>query len=84
MGAHAQEPEWADRCVSSGFVPNYFLFRPWDYDAKERCENPDAKKKTYTNIDFFSQIRDDWRHMPDDEKLREAHVLGNRETTQNI
>jgi replicative DNA helicase len=62
------------------FYPSYFLFRPGNFEAQREVEREErGGKKIYTNAPFFLQVRDDWRHLPTDGKLHEAHVLGSRE-----
>ncbi len=62
------------------FYPSYFLFRPGNFEAKREVEREEkGGRKIYTNAGYFAEVRDDWRHMPTDGKLREAHVLGSRE-----
>lgn len=64
--------------------PHQFVIRPGDYGIRDRqtqrVEDANGKSKTVSGYwEQFMKIRDDWRVLPEDEKLEQAGVLGNRE-----
>ena len=65
--------------------PNQFIIRPGMYGIRDRQTmmstdiRTGKQKQTSGYWEQFGAIRDDWRVLPEDDKLAEAGVLGNRE-----